>query len=57
MGRPRVYDEDRIATAVRIDRDLHERLLAEAQRREVSTNRLINRMIADMLPEYETEAV
>lgn len=48
MSRPREYD-DRIGTALRIDRDLHERIAAEADARGVSANWLIVRLVAEGL--------
>jgi predicted HicB family RNase H-like nuclease len=46
MGRRPQHDSDRIATAVRIPVDLHERLQREAQARDVSINYLIIRGIS-----------
>jgi predicted HicB family RNase H-like nuclease len=59
MARPRLYDEPRIATAVRLPSDLHERLRLEAMRRQVSANLLVERAIAiylDRLPPLADEA-
>lgn len=41
MGRPRKYQERRVATAIRIPTDLHARLADEAENRDVSVNHLI----------------
>lgn len=41
MARPKVYNKPRISTQVRLDVDLHERLVAEAARRDVSATKLI----------------
>ena len=59
MARPRLYDEPRIATAIRLPSDLHERLRLEALRRQVSANLLVERAIAgylDRLPPLADEA-
>ena len=59
MARPRLYDEPRIATAVRLPTDLHERLRLEALRRQVSANLLVERAIAvylERLPPLLDEA-
>lgn len=56
MARPKLYDEPRVATAVRLPPELHERLRDEALRRQVSANLLVERAIAiylDRLPPYE----
>jgi predicted HicB family RNase H-like nuclease len=56
MGRPKVYEEPRVATAVRLPADLHERLRAEATRRQVSANLLVEKAISvylDRLPPYD----
>lgn len=50
MSRPRTYDDDRINTAVRIPRDLHEQLHTAAAERGVSANWLILRAIEDFIP-------
>lgn len=47
MSRPRREDPDRVTTTVRLPRDLHARLLAEATARDVSANWLIARLLAD----------
>jgi predicted HicB family RNase H-like nuclease len=45
MARPRVYEEERVTTAVRIPRTTHQRLRAEAMQRDVSVNYLIVRAV------------
>ena len=49
MGRPRIYDEPRVATAIRLPRSLREELQAAATSRDVSVNFLITRAIGDYL--------
>lgn len=41
MARPKQYDEERIATAVRLPASLHRDLHEAAERRDVSANLLI----------------
>jgi predicted HicB family RNase H-like nuclease len=43
VGRKRQYEENRVATAVRIPAELHERLQREAEARDVSVNYLLVR--------------
>lgn len=49
MGRPRVSDERRIATAVRLPESIHRRLQLAASDRDVSANLLITRAVAEYL--------
>jgi predicted HicB family RNase H-like nuclease len=49
MSRPRRNDDDRVATQVRLPRDLHQRLLEAANDRDLSANYLMTRAIADFL--------
>ena len=49
MGRPRIYDEPRIATAVRLPVSLRDRLDTVATQREVSINYLVVRAVSDYL--------
>jgi HicB family len=49
MGRPRITEERRIVTAVRLPESLHERLRLAANDRDVSTNLLITRAVTDLL--------
>lgn len=48
MSRPRKYDERR-ATAIRFDKELHDRLVVAASERQVSLNLLVNRAVAEFL--------
>lgn len=47
-GRPRRYDA-RTSTAIRLPADLHERLVAAAEEREVSMNFLITQAVREFL--------
>lgn len=49
MPRPRVYDEQRVTTAVRLPESIHDRLREEAHERDVSVNFLINRAVDQYL--------
>ena len=49
MARPRVSDERRIATAVRLPESIHRRLRSAAQERDVSANLLVTRAVEDYL--------
>lgn len=49
MGRPRVSDERRIATAVRLPESIHRRLQLAASDRDVSANLLITRAVDEYL--------
>lgn len=49
MGRPRICDERRIATAVRLPESLHRRLQLAARDRDVSANLLITRAVDEYL--------
>jgi hypothetical protein len=49
MGRRRIYNERRIATAVRLPESVHERLRGVADDREVSANLIITRAITEYL--------
>ena len=59
MPRPRVYDEPRVATAVRLPKQLHERVQREAEERQVSVNyivvRAIERYLDCMVPVAELQ--
>ena len=55
MARPKVYLEPRVSTQVRLDAQLHERLMTEAERRDTSATRLINRAIQRWLDQHEGE--
>ena len=45
MPRPRVYDERRVTTAIRIPESLHEKLHNAAEQRDVSVNLLVLKAI------------
>ena len=49
MGRPRVYEEARVATAVRLPRSLHEKLHEAADERQVAANLLIVKALETFL--------
>jgi predicted transcriptional regulator len=49
MGRPRIYDEPRIATAIRLPTSLRDELQEAATARDVSVNFLVTRAVADYL--------
>jgi predicted HicB family RNase H-like nuclease len=49
VARPRLYEEPRICTAVRLPESLHDELLRAAAARDVSMNFLVTRAIADYL--------
>ena len=49
MGRPRVCEEDRKVTAVRLPTSLHERLHRSAGERGVSANELVTRAVEEYL--------
>lgn len=49
MGRPRVSDERRIATAIRLPESIHRRLQLAASDRDVSANLLVTRALDEYL--------
>jgi predicted HicB family RNase H-like nuclease len=49
MGRPRVHTEDRVTTAVRVPKTLHDRVRAAAQERQVGVNLLVVRALEEYL--------
>ncbi len=49
MARPREFEQDRVAKAMRIDRDLDERMKEVARERGVSVNVLVNMALRDFL--------
>lgn len=49
VGRPRVHNESRITTAVRLPESLHERLKAAALDRDVSVNLIVTRALSEFL--------
>jgi hypothetical protein len=49
VGRPRVYGETRVTTAIRVPQKLHQRLHKAAGERDVSVNFLVVRAVEDYL--------
>lgn len=49
VARPRLYEETRVATAVRLPVSLHRRLHDAAAARKVSVNQLVTAVVADYL--------
>jgi hypothetical protein len=49
MSRPKVYDEPRVATAIRLPTSLHGELQAAATERDVSVNFLVTRAVSAFL--------
>jgi predicted DNA-binding ribbon-helix-helix protein len=49
MARPRTYDEERVATAVRLPHSLHAELRRLARARDVSVNYLITRAVEELV--------
>jgi predicted transcriptional regulator len=49
MGRPRIYDEPRVATAIRLPSSLRTELQTVAMQRDVSVNFLVTRAVANYL--------
>jgi len=49
VGRPRVYDEARVATAVRFPVSLRDELQTVANKRDVSVNFLVVKAVTDYL--------
>ena len=49
MARPRIYDEERVATAVRLPHSVHTELRRLARARDVSVNYLITRAVEELL--------
>jgi hypothetical protein len=49
MSRPRVYDEPRVATAIRLPASLHVELQSAATARDVSVNFLVTRAVSAFL--------
>jgi hypothetical protein len=54
MSKPRVYD-DRHQMQIRLTNDMWDRLRMEAERRAVSKNLLVERMVMTMLPKLEQQ--
>ena len=49
MGRPRIYDEPRVATAIRLPSSLRAELQTVAMQRDVSVNFLVTRAVDSYL--------
>jgi len=49
MARPKVCDEDRVATAVRLPVSVLDALREAASKRQVSVNFLVTRAVTDLL--------
>ncbi len=49
MGRPRVHQEERVTTAVRVPKTLHDRVRAVADERQVGMNLLVVRALEEYL--------
>lgn len=47
MGRPRIYEEPRAATAIRLPASLRDELQAAVVERDVSVNFLVTRAVVD----------
>lgn len=54
MGRPRVYRESRVATAVRLPEPLYWRLRQAASDRDVSANLLVTKAVSEFLDRLPT---
>jgi hypothetical protein len=49
MSRPKIYDEPRVATAIRLPSSLHGELQSAASERDVSVNLLVTRAVSAFL--------
>jgi hypothetical protein len=49
MSRPKIYDEPRVATAIRLPTSLHGELQTAATERDVSVNFLVTRAVTAFL--------
>jgi predicted HicB family RNase H-like nuclease len=49
VARPRVHQEERVATAVRVPKTLHDRVRAAALERQVGVNLLVVRALEEYL--------
>ena len=49
VSRPKVYDEPRVATAIRLPTSLHGELQSAATERDVSVNFLVTRAVSSFL--------
>ena len=57
MARPKIYDEPRVATAVRLPVSLRDELRQVARARDVSVNLLVTRAVTDLLMRLPAEPV
>ncbi len=53
MARPKVYDEPRVTTALRLPESLHTRLRSTADERDVSVNLIATKAIKEYLDQLE----
>lgn len=54
MGRPRIHEEPRVATAIRLPTSLRDELRTVAAERDVSVNLLVTRAVVDYLRRLPT---
>lgn len=54
-ARRKVIQEERVSTNIRIPRSIHERLISEAERREVSLTLITEKAIERYLPILEAQ--
>ncbi len=52
MARPRIYEEHRVATAVRLPASVHAELRRLARARDVSVNYLVTRAVEELLANH-----
>jgi predicted HicB family RNase H-like nuclease len=53
MARPRLHDEPRVSTQIRLPEDLHQRLKLAARDRDVSVNLIVTRALVEYLDRLE----
>lgn len=53
MPRPKIYDEPRVTTALRLPESLHDRLRSTAYARDVSVNLLATKAIKEYLDQLQ----
>jgi predicted HicB family RNase H-like nuclease len=53
MARPKVYDEPRVTTALRLPESLHVRLRSMAEQRDISVNLIATKAIREYLDQLE----
>lgn len=53
MARPKVYDEPRVTTALRLPESLHVRLRSTAEQRDISVNLIATKAIKEYLDQLE----